>query len=405
MHGLRPDLRSESLALPVDSGMQTLERPQTSIAAKNDIGPVAYGTWSGGRFMHFGEVLSEEHYHRCVARAYDQGIRTFITADVYGSGKADALLGEALAPFPRETYKLIGAVGHDFYEGKREGNTGYPRFTNPELRNSDGYAAFLEMATTKSLERCRTDYFDLLLLHNPDEHGYTSISVWDGMEKLKNQGVAKKLGVAPGPANGFTLDLVECFENFGHLIDWAMVILNPLEPWPVSLSLEAADRFEVEIITRVLDYGGIFFDELKPGHEFRPGDHRAYRPGDWVKRGYDFVNKIRPLAEAKGLTPLQYAANWNLSHSAVKCVIPTFVQEPGENARSIESKIDEMAGLPIVQLSDREINQVREWGDNTGCMLLKGASKRHTVSERCDEWPMRPDLLEIAKAYELGTDW
>ncbi|MGJ8696494.1 MAG: aldo/keto reductase [Verrucomicrobiaceae bacterium] len=385
--------------------METLTKQSSLPSPRCQIGNVAYGTWSGGRFMHFGETLSEEDYHKCVAHAYAEGIRTFITADVYGNGRADALLGEALAPFPRESYALIGAIGHDFYEGKRQGNTGYPRFTNPELRKPSQYNEFLQMACCKSLENCRTDHFDLLLLHNPDEIGYTSPAVWEGMNRLKQEGLTRQLGIAPGPANGFTLDLVQCFENFGHLIDWAMVILNPLEPWPVSLSLNAASQFEINIITRVLDHGGVFYDELKPDHQFAPGDHRAYRPEGWVKRGYDFVEKIRPLAQVHGLTPLQYAANWNLSHPAVKSVIPTFVQERGENARPIEDKISEMANLPIVQLSEEEVAKVRALGDNTGCMLLKGASNRHSVSERCDEWPMRPDLIEIAKAYNLGTDW
>ena len=168
--------------------------------------------------MHFGEVLTEKHYHRCVSIAYEQGIRTFITSDVYGSGKADTLLGQALERFPRESYKLIGAIGHDFYEGKRQGNTGYPRFTDPSLRSADKYYDFLHMATSLSLERCQTDYFDCLLLHNPDEHGYTSINVWDGMDKLRQEGLTREIGIAPGPANGFVLDLVQCFENYGHLI-------------------------------------------------------------------------------------------------------------------------------------------------------------------------------------------
>ena len=86
MHALRSNLRSVKLAGFVNRTMQTLEQPQTSIASNNDIGPIAYGTWSGGRFMHFGEVLTEDHSHRCVALAYEQGIRISITADVYGSG-------------------------------------------------------------------------------------------------------------------------------------------------------------------------------------------------------------------------------------------------------------------------------------------------------------------------------
>ena len=82
--------------------------------------------------------------------------------------------------------------------------------------------------------------FDLLLLHNPDRTGFTSEAVWDGMAALRDAGLADAIGVAPGPANGFTLDLIDCFERFGDRIDWAMVILNPLEPWPGELCLDAA---------------------------------------------------------------------------------------------------------------------------------------------------------------------
>ena len=144
-----------------------------------DPGHTAIGTWSGGRFMHFGEPLDDE---RLVAllRPGD-GIDTVITADAYGAGEADELLGRALAGLPREDYCLVGAIGHDFYEGEREGAKGFPRFTDPRLRGPDDYADYVRMATERSLERCGVDAFDLLLLHNPDRTGYTSEAVWDAL--------------------------------------------------------------------------------------------------------------------------------------------------------------------------------------------------------------------------------
>src|ERR1700722_14992564 len=94
-----------------------------------DLTRTGFGTWSGGRFMHFGEPLTEERFISVVQRAYQRGIRTFMTADVYGSGAADDLLGRALAGLPRDSYCLVGAVGHDFYTGQRSGAKGFPRFT------------------------------------------------------------------------------------------------------------------------------------------------------------------------------------------------------------------------------------------------------------------------------------
>ena len=176
-------------------------------------------------------------------------------------------------------------MGHDFYEGERDGPRGFPRFTDPRLRGPDGYADYLRMATEASLERCGADAFDLLLLHNPDRTGYTSEAVWDAMAALRADGLAGAIGVAPGPANGFTLDLIDCLERFGDRIDWAMVILNPLEPWPGEYVLPAAERAGVRVITRVVDYGGLFWGDLAAGFEFPKGDHRGFRPEGWVDRG------------------------------------------------------------------------------------------------------------------------
>ena len=208
-----------------------------------------------------------------------------ITADVYGEGEADRMLGRALAGRRREELCAVGAVGHDFYEGERDGPRGFPRFTDPRLRGEDGYSGYLRMATERSLERCGLDRFDLLLLHNPDRTGYTSEAVWSGMAALREAGLTRMIGVAPGPANGFTLDVIDCLERFGSMLDWAMIILNPLEPWPGELCLSAAAAQDVKVITRVVDYGGLFFDDVVPGQELAPHDHRAFRPAGGSRPG------------------------------------------------------------------------------------------------------------------------
>ena len=95
----------------------------------------AIGTWSGGRFMHFGEPLAEERMTALLRPG--AGVQTVISADVYGAGEADIALGRALAGLERESYCLVGAVGHDFYLGEREGAKGFPRFTDPRLRSAE----------------------------------------------------------------------------------------------------------------------------------------------------------------------------------------------------------------------------------------------------------------------------
>src|SRR5215211_629681 len=213
------------------------------------LGHVAVGTWSGGRFMRFGEPISDERLEALLRPG--GGIATVITADAYGAGEADTVLGRSLQGLARSDYALVGAIGHDFYAGERQGAKGFPRFTDPALRGQDEYADYIRMAVERSLERIGVDAFDVLLLHNPDRTGYTDERVWDGMAAVRDAGLAGALGVAPGPANGFTLDLIDCLERFGDRIDWAMVILNPLEPWPGELVLDAAAQQDVRLITRV----------------------------------------------------------------------------------------------------------------------------------------------------------
>jgi aryl-alcohol dehydrogenase-like predicted oxidoreductase len=369
-----------------------------------EVTPTAFGTWNGGRFMNYGQPLDDGQWIATVRQAWDRGIRTFLTADVYGSGQADSLLGQALSGVPRDTYCLVGCIGHDFYSARRDGAKGFPRFTQPGLRVPADYASYLRMATEKSLERCQVDQFDLLLLHNPDRTGYTNDRVWNGMGSLRDAGLTRSLGVAPGPANGFTLDLIQCFERFGPLIDWAMVILGPLEPWPGRLILPAALRHNVQLITRVVDYGGVFHDDVRPGHRFGQSDHRSFRPAGWVDAAHEKLERLRPIAQRHGITPLQLACSWNLHQTAVHCVIPTLIQELGESARPIASKIDELAALKAIRLSPDELAEIERIGDNTGCMTLKGANRRHVGSDLPDQWELTPDLESLATRWLINPD-
>ena len=258
------------------------------------------------------------------------------------------------------------------------------------------------MAAERSLERLGADRFELLLLHNPDRIGYSSGAVWEGMEALRAGGLTARIGVAPGPANGFTLDLIDCLERFGERIDWAMIILNPFEPWPGELCLEAAARHDVRVITRVTDFGGIFWGDLRPGAELAPHDHRAFRPQGWIEAGVEKLERVLPIAERARLTPIQLACQWNLAHPAVDCVVPTLVQEAGPEACPIEAKRVELAALPAeLRLSEEDVASIRAIGDNTGCMPLKGASPDHEGDERPDGWPLSEELAEVGGRWGI----
>jgi aryl-alcohol dehydrogenase-like predicted oxidoreductase len=363
----------------------------------------AIGTWSGGRFMHFGEPLAEQRLQALLRPG--GGIDTVITADAYGAGEADETLGRALAGVAREDCCVVGAIGHDFYAGEREGAKGFPRFTDRRLRGAAAYGDYIRMATEHSLQRCGIDSFDLLLLHNPDRTGYTSEAVWDGMQAVRDAGLTRLLGVAPGPANGFTLDLIDCLERFSAQIDWAMIILNPLEPWPGQLTLAAADANDVSLITRVVDYGGLFHDDVLAGHAFAEYDHRKFRPDGWVELGREKLAQLRPYAARHGLTMLQLACAWNLAQRPVRCVAPTLIQESGAGARAIEDKRAELAAVTVPSpLSADEVREIAQIGDNTGSMTLKGASPEYSGARVADRWELDGELSAVAARWQIEPE-
>ena len=222
------------------------------------------------------------------------------------------------------------------------------------------------------------------------------------MQALKEAGLTRLIGVAPGPANGFTLDLIDCFERFGDRIDWAMVILNPLEPWPGELCLDAAARSGIDVITRVVDYGGLFYDDLTTETELGAHDHRGFRPAGWIESGRDRMEQMRPIAARAGLSMIQLACAWNLAHEPVRTVVPTLVQEAGPRARPVEGKRADLAALPAEQrLSPADVDTIRRLGDNTGSMKLKGASPDHDGEERADSWALHERLQDVAQRWEI----
>ena len=122
--------------------------------------------------MRFGEPIAEERLE-ALLRPGD-GIGTVMTADAYGAGEADALLGRALAGVPRDDYALVGAIGHDFYEGERDG-PGLPALHRPAPARSRGLrATTCAWRSSAASSAAASTHFDLLLLHNPDRRGFES---------------------------------------------------------------------------------------------------------------------------------------------------------------------------------------------------------------------------------------
>jgi hypothetical protein len=112
---------------------------------------------------------------------------------------------------------------------------------------------------------------------------------------------------------------------------------------------------------------------------------------------------MRAVAENHHLTLLQLACIWNLSQPPVKSVVPTLIQEVGQD-KPVETKLDELASLPEVSLSQEDIERLGRIGDNRGCMALKGANRSHTTSPEADRWSITADLEAVGKRWGIDPD-
>ncbi len=89
----------------------------------------------------------------------------------------------------------------------------------------------------------------------------------------------------------------------------------------------------------------------------------------------------------------------------MECVAPTLIQEAGPGARPIEDKRAELAAVPAEPvLSADEVEEIRRIGDNTGSMLLKGATPDHEGEERPDRWAVAPEQAGLAQRWGIDPE-
>ena len=355
-------------------------------------GTAAVGTWSGGRYLRFGEAIEEERLEALLRPG--NGIETVLTADAYGQGEADSLLGRALAGVPRDGYSLVGAIGHDFYEGERDGPKGFPRFTDPTLRGPGPVrATTCGWPPSGAWSGSAQDRFDLLLLHNPDRTGYESEAVWDGMAALREAGLTESIGDRAGSRQRLHPRpdrLPRALRRPDRLGDG--------DPEPVRAVARRALPGRGGAARRQGDHAGrrlrrdLLGRRRCPETELPSGDHRAFRPEGWIEAGRARLERMRPIAERRGADAdaARLPVEPRPRRRRVRGPDPDpggWARERGRSRRSARSS----RRLPAEQrLSAEDVAEIRAVGDNAGCMALKGASPDHTGEERPDRWPLTP---------------
>jgi aryl-alcohol dehydrogenase-like predicted oxidoreductase len=282
------------------------------------VSEIGFGAWAIGGNAHgnsYGPTEDEESL-RAIKTALDLGCTFFDTADVYGFGHSEELLGQALKGH-RDRAIIATKGGSDFYHTPARLN-----FTEEYLTN----------AVDKSLQRLQTDYIDLYQLHNPPfsliEHG----RLFEPLEKLKTQGKIRAYGISiHDPAEG----LLALKHGKPAAIQ---VVYNYLRRDAAEELFPRAIAEGVAIIAREPLANGFLTGKYSKDSIFPVGDIRHQWP---IKYQTQIINQAEEFAKRVAQGPLtrpQAALKFVVSQPAVATVIPgcKTVHQTEENFRTAD---------------------------------------------------------------------
>ena len=288
-----------------------------------DVSEIGFGAWAiGGDWGH----VSQEDALDALRTAIEKGVNFIDTADVYGDGRSEQLVGQVIKEFPEKIYVATKA-------GRRLDPFAAEGFTRENLN------AFVD----RSLKNLAVERLDLVQLHCPPTEVYYMPEVFGYLDDLMDAGKIQHYGVS-----------VEKVEEAIKAIEYpnvtsVQIIFNVFRQRPAELFFPLAQKKEIAILTRVPLASGLLTGKMSEDTTFPKSDHRNYnREGEAFdvgetfagvpfKKGLAAVDEIRPLLP-KGFTMAQFALRWILMFDAVSLAIPGAKnpKQASENAASSE---------------------------------------------------------------------
>jgi len=285
------------------------------------VSDISFGAWAIGG--SWGSVDDKESL-AALHHAIDLGVNFIDTADVYGDGRSEQLVGQLLKE-RSETIYVATKAGRQL---EPHTAAGY---------NRENLTAFVE----GSLRNLDTEALDLLQLHCPPTEVYYMPETFGVLDDLVKAGKLRHYGVS-----------VEKVEEALKAIEYpnvksVQIIFNIFRQRPADLFFERAWQRKVAILARVPLSSGMLTGKLTPKTVFEDKDHRKFnRHGEEFDRGETFsgvdyetglqaVEELRKLVP-EGWTMAQFALRWITMFQAVSCAIPGArnPKQAEENARA-----------------------------------------------------------------------
>ena len=315
--------------------METRQLGTSGIA----ITPIIMGTWQAGKRMWVG--IEDSETIKSIRAAFEAGITTIDTAEVYGEGHSEQIVAQALSDVrDRAVYATKVFANHLKYDQVIE-------------------------ACDRSLKNLNTDYIDLYQIHWPSGNWNSEVvpieETMSALNKLKEQGKIRAIGVS-----NFDRVQIEEAAKYGRI--------DSLQP-PYSLFWRWVEKetmpYCVENNITIIAYSslaqGILTGKFGAEHKFEEGDHRAksklFKPENYA-RVQLALNQLRPIAERHQVSLGNLALAWLIAQPQTNAIV---------GARNVEQSVENAKAAEII-LSVEELKEIDKIG--------------RTVTDRLDETPV-----------------
>jgi len=296
------------------------------------VSEIGFGGWAvGGNAWGNSYGDTDDSVSRAaIRRALELGVTLFDTADVYGHGHSEALLGEALAEWPGPPPVVVTKGGINFY---RKDDTLEPDWTPLALAH----------AVQQSLTRLRREALDVFLLMNPPVEDLDRFRVWETLDALRRAGKIRFYGVSVAEPedgvwllkNNLPLDVLEV--GYSLFYQGATTELLPL-----------ARKRKVGVLAREPLANGFLAGKYGPDARFPEGDIRAALPPEYVAAMAQAAARLDFLRRDAARTAAQAALRFVLDDPAVACVVAG-----AKTAAQVAENVG-AADVPPVDAAERE---------------------------------------------------
>lgn len=289
------------------------------------ISEVSFGTWAIGG--SWGKTNDQEAL-RSLEYAIDQGVNFFDTADVYGDGHSEELLAKATKGKEDQIH-----IATKFC---RQGD-----IFDPKNYSYETVRSYCE----DSLRRLNREAIDLYQIHCPATEILRDGSVFEVLDRLKEEGKIRHYGVSVETVEEGLISL----ENPN--VKSLQIIFNMFRQKPLETLIPQAYQKGVGLLVRLPLASGLLTGKFTSGHVFEEDDHRRFNEngeafnvgetfaGLGFKKGVELADQLKWIAEGRQ-SMASAALRWILDQKEISCIIPGFknIDQVKDNLQTLETK-------------------------------------------------------------------